>query len=314
MILRPLPGDLLDHLAELTGNEYKVWTYYYLRSDGNLQCHPSNQTIEEKTGLSERTVKGCKRHLIKKGWLGYTGDYKQPRRGNSNHSNTGEFAVPVMEVRLPWMPDWSAIVQNVSLTIGQKLPAGYGYGSGFGCVSPLTSVSDSHYEAAAPPCSTSKEKGKSKPENPEPTPEPTATPSRLMVNPKVRMAMDGTPWPEGFNVWLNKDRLEWLEAHGEEGRKQGRMVEKSSQKTVEPVVRDGKPKATPTALLNPPGSAAPPTPRRDPYADDPIRCRNGCSSRSYPVYRDKLCRSCYEDERRPSSIETTAPLDNWEEL
>src|ERR1035441_8596669 len=97
--LRHLPTDLRDHLGELTGNEYKVWTAYYLRTgDFDLTAHPSNQTIEQDTGLSNRTVKTSKAELISKGWLGYTGDYKQPRHAE------GTYAVPVMEVRLPWRP------------------------------------------------------------------------------------------------------------------------------------------------------------------------------------------------------------------
>ena len=93
--MKPLPDDFIDHLTELTGNELKVWMYYYLRANDDLLCHPSNETIAAKTELSERTVKVCKAALIQKGWLVYTGDYKQPRMAG------GTYAVPIMEVRLP---------------------------------------------------------------------------------------------------------------------------------------------------------------------------------------------------------------------
>ena len=123
--LRPLPTDLRDHLGELTGNEYKVWTAYYLRTgDFDLTAHPSNRTIEQDTGLSNRTVKTSKAGLISKGWLGYTGDYKQPRHAE------GTYAVPVMEVRLPWRPNWSAVLTDLSMayetfqTVVQNLPHG----------------------------------------------------------------------------------------------------------------------------------------------------------------------------------------------
>src|SRR5579872_3809611 len=108
--IKPLPIDLRDHLGELTGNEFKVWMYYYLLT-GNFDptSHPSNQTIEAHTGISKDTVKTCKARLRVKGWLAYTGDYKQPRLPK------GRFDVPVMEVRLPWKHDWSAVVADASL-------------------------------------------------------------------------------------------------------------------------------------------------------------------------------------------------------
>jgi hypothetical protein len=305
--LRPLPTDLRDHLGELTGNEYKVWTAYYLRTgDFDLTAHPSNQTIEQDTGLSNRTVKTSKAGLISKGWLGYTGDYKQPRHAE------GTYAVPVMEVRLPWRPDWSSVVVDLSMaydtfrTVVQNLPHGTvvqnlhpeGYGSGSIGLGLDSSFSSLQGRGAAPPCSnTSKEKIEAKPPNLEPTAKPTpvmamAEKSEGRVK-KARYAPDGAPWPNAFDSWTNGERLEWLEAHGWE---QGRMVEAPSQKTVETTAGDRKPTATPTPLLNPPGSAAPP---------------NG------------YCRRCGEPDdfcycQRPGSIENTEDnrrdLDNWEEL
>ena len=89
MSVKPLPGDLLQHLHELTGNELKIWIYYYLRSGDELTCYSSNDTVESTTGLSLRTIKVCKRNLIARGWLHYTGDSMQPRNG-------GQYAVPVL--------------------------------------------------------------------------------------------------------------------------------------------------------------------------------------------------------------------------
>jgi hypothetical protein len=266
--LRPLPTDLRDHLGELTGNEYKVWTAYYLRTgDFDLTAHPSNQTIEQDTGLSNRTVKTSKARLISKGWLGYTGDYKQPRHAE------GTYAVPVMEVRLPWRPDWSTVLIDSSMaydtfqTVVQNLPHGTvvqnlhpeGYGSGSIGLGLDSSFSSLHVRGASPPCSTSKEKIEAKPANLEPTAKPTpvmamAEKSEGRVK-KARFAPDGTPWPAHFDSWTNGERLEWLEGHGW---KQDRRVEPASQRTVESVARDGKPTATTTPLLNPPSSAAPP--------------------------------------------------------
>ena len=122
--IKPLPTDLRDHLAELSGNEFKVWMAYYLRTGNfDLTSHPGNETIEEDTGICNDTVKTCKASLRAKGWLTYTGDYKQPRRPG------GRFAVPVMEVKVPWRPDWSAVVTDVSMaydaiTVVEKITHG----------------------------------------------------------------------------------------------------------------------------------------------------------------------------------------------
>ena len=232
--LRPLPTDLRCHLAELTGNEYKIWTAYYLRTgDYDLTSHPSNETIAKDTGLADRTVKTSKAGLRAKGWLVYTGDYKQPR------SAEGVYAVPIMEVRLPWRPDWSAVVMDVSTaydaftTVVQKVTHGtvvqnlhpegsIGFGLGLGLDFP--SLSPSTIVRGAPhPVGKEGEKQETeaKPENLKPTPEPKPTPTPA----KVRCAADGTPWPEGFDSWpKNADRLIWLEAHGHKfgGGKQGK--------------------------------------------------------------------------------------------
>jgi hypothetical protein len=59
--IKPLPTDLRDHLAELSGNEMKVWMAYYLRTGNyDLTSYPDNETIERDTGICHDTVKTCK--------------------------------------------------------------------------------------------------------------------------------------------------------------------------------------------------------------------------------------------------------------
>jgi hypothetical protein len=308
--LRPLPTDLRDHLSELTGNEYKVWTVYYLRTgDYDLTSHPSNETIGKDTGLTNRTVKTSKAGLRAKGWLAYTGDYKQPR------SAEGVYAVPVMEVRLPWKPDWSAVVMDVSTaydaftTVVQKVTHGtvvqnlhpegsigfgVGLGSDFSSSSPSTIVRGAPHPIVKE--GERKTEAKSKPENLEPTPEPKPTPTPV----KVRCAPDGTPWPSGFDSWMNARRLRWLEAHGW---KQGRMAEASPQKTSTVVDREGTPTATatPTPLHDPPGSAVPPIP-------DCVRCGELCAIQQ----GEWVCHGCHL--RQPVVRPPEPELDNWDEL
>ena len=311
--IRPLPIDLRDHLAELTGNELKVWMAYYLHTgDSDLTSHPGNETIEEDTGICNDTVKTCKASLRAKGWLAYTGDYKQPRRPG------GKFAVPVMEARLPWRPDWSTVVTDVSMvyeaiTVVEKTTPGTvvenfhpeGSSSCSGSGSSSSSLSSS---CAVTPSDSSKSESpkgvpqqnekieaKSKPENLEPEPTPIGLRGQKANGQakKVRYAPDGTPWPNDFDSWENEERLSWLGAHGW---KQDRGVDAASQETVQVIDKYRKPKATATPLLHPPSSAAPP---------------------------DGYCRRCGEPDdfcycQRPVSIENTEDnrrdLDNWEEL
>jgi hypothetical protein len=300
--LRPLPTDLRDHLSELTGNEFKVWTAYYLRTgDYDLTSHPSNETIEKDTGLTKRTVKTSKAGLRATGWLAYTGDYKQPR------SAEGVYAVPVMEVRLPWRPDWSAVVLDVNTaydaftTVVQKVTHGtevqnlHPEGSiGLGLDLDSSSLSPSTIVRGAPhPVGKEGEKQETeaKPENLKPTPEPKPTPTPD----KVRCAPDGTPWPEGFDSWTNARRLHWLGVHGW---KQGRMAEASSQAS-RVVDREGKPTAIATPLHDSPDSATPPIP-------DCVRCDEPCT-----IQRGEwVCHACHL--RQP--VVQPPELDNWDEL
>jgi hypothetical protein len=309
--LRPIPTDLRDHLSELTGNEYKVWTAYYLRTgDFGLRANPGNSTVEKDTGLSNRTVKTSKAGLIGKGWLGYTGDYKQPRQAE------GTYAVPVMEVRLPWRSDWSAVVidfnmaYNTFQTVVQNLPHGavvqnlHPEGSDSGSIGLDLDSSSLHVRGASPPCGTSKDKieAKSKPENLEPDPEPKPTPVMAMAKgsdgqvKKARYTPDGTPWPLLFNSWTNGERLNWLEAHGW---KQHRMVHTSSQKTPRSAVADGQPTPTATSLHDPPGSATPP---------NCVRCHEPCVTQE----GEWVSHRCHL--RQPVLRRPEPELDNWDEL
>jgi hypothetical protein len=219
-----------------------------------------------------------------------------------------------MEVRLPWRPDWSAVVMDLSMaydtfqtvvqnlhhgTVVQNLhPEGSGSGSiGLGLDSSFSSL---HVRGASPPCSTSKEKIETKPSNLEPTPKPTpvmamAEKSETRVN-KARLAPDGTPWPLQFDSWTNGERLQWLGAHGW---KQASMVDGSSQETIRPVDRNGKPTAT--TLPRPPGSATPPIPNC-------VRCHEPCAAQQ----GEWVCHRCHL--RQPVLRRPEPEFDNWDEL
>jgi hypothetical protein len=92
----------------------------YLSTGDALTAHPSIETLAAHTGLSDRTIKVCKRRLVIKKWMAYTGESKQPRSGH------GHFGVPVMELRLPWEPDWAVVVADMSMafTVVQNLHHG----------------------------------------------------------------------------------------------------------------------------------------------------------------------------------------------
>lgn len=195
--IKPLPVDFRYHLLELSGSELQVWMFYYLSTGDELTAHPSIETLAAYTGLSDRTIKVCKRRLVIKKWMAYTGESKQPRSGH------GHFGVPVMELRLPWEADWAVVVADMSMafTVVQNLhhgetaeihgganfsppsvvqtlhPEGSSSVSGYGSPSVSTScaVSSSDSDSGNPVSpsearSESKEMGKPKPTNPEPTP------------------------------------------------------------------------------------------------------------------------------------------------
>jgi hypothetical protein len=179
--IKPLPIDLRDHLSEVTGNEFKVWMAYYLRTgDYDLTSHPGNQTIEQETGICNDTVKTCKASLRAKGWLAYTGDFRRPRKGNPSHNGGGQFAVPVMAVRLPWRDDWSVVVMDASTAYNtlQTMVENFhpeGSGSNSSSSSATHTLSDSNKGSVPNPVCESKNKieAKSKPENLKSEPKPT---------------------------------------------------------------------------------------------------------------------------------------------
>ena len=206
--------------------------------------------------------------------------------------------MPVMEVRLTWKPDWSAVVMDVSTaydaftTAAQKVTHGtvvqnlhpegsIGLGLGldldFSSLSPSTSVRGAPHPMQE---EGEKQKTEAKPENLEPTPEPKPTPTPA----KVRYAKDGTPWPAEFNSWRNEDRLTWLAAHGW-GNKQGKDGKTSWRKT--PAAEAGKEKPH----AHPPRSAPPPNPMI-PCKNEPT-CNAAAPARSIErVFPDGYCPDC----------------------
>ena len=218
--------------------------------------------------------------------------------------------------------------QTLGTTPNSATP-NFGYegsiGFGLGCIGfdlPSFSTYTSGYGAASPPQNDvyEEQRGKSKAETLEPeTLEPKPTPKAAKG--KVKCASDGTHYPEDFNSWLNKERLEWLRDHGYKasGSKQIRMVDTASQKTEKPVQKDGKPE---TFLAPAPHSAAPPpTWYSHPWLftkeirDAELKNRRPedfCSNGHYTGGFDDECDSTC----RPISIEPTEAKseDNWESL
>jgi hypothetical protein len=239
MKLMPLPTEFRNHLLELTGNELQVWLFYYLSAGESLTSYPSNETIATHTGLSERTVKLCKRRLIMKGWMSYTGQSKQPRSAH------GHFDVPVMELRLPWLPEWKMTVAAFAeaATVVQMLhhgeegeevsdchrgedfappsvvqslhPEGLCSGCGSACSSVYISGCASGKldldSAQLRPPKEESEKQNQKTEKPKTNPSPAH-------GRKVRLGKDGKPYPLDFDSWSVERRLEWSDAHNKCGR------------------------------------------------------------------------------------------------
>ena len=80
-------------------------------------------------------------------------------------------------------------------------------GSGLG-----TGTSTGEPDPATPGLPSTPEGLEAKPENPEPTPSAVSgvVPNK---NRKTKTAPDGVPYPDGFNDWSNKKRLDWLQEH-----------------------------------------------------------------------------------------------------
>jgi hypothetical protein len=229
--IRPIPTDFRDHLSELTGNNLKVWLHFYCSTGDDLTSYLSNETIATYTGLSVGTVKACKRRLVAKGWMVYTGDAIQPR------DRRGQFDVPVMELRLPWRPEWIVTVgavaeayeavqalhheeqgiqlapshrgaKSVPPSVVQNLPP---EGSDSCSGSDLCSGSYSFSVSSTGSCSQlliPPHGGKAKKQNIKPQ-----TKTNSKTNSKTKTAKDGTSWPHGFDAWRPVHRTIWLDEH-----------------------------------------------------------------------------------------------------
>lgn len=117
--LKPIPDEACRHLAEVSGNELKVWMCYYGHANDEGTAFLSDETLSQETGMSPNTVQSCKKALRGKGWLAYTGDVKQPRKAGS------KFDVPVMQVLVAgkpltkfWVTEESTVTQS---TVTQNL-------------------------------------------------------------------------------------------------------------------------------------------------------------------------------------------------
>lgn len=87
-------------LGELTGNEFKVWMYFWLRTAGELTSFPGNKTIAAELNISVDTVKEAKRGLREKGW---TTKESQRRRAD------GTMSTVVEKTHLPWVEKPTAV-------------------------------------------------------------------------------------------------------------------------------------------------------------------------------------------------------------
>lgn len=99
MPFKKLPTDMRDHLAELTGNELKVWLYLHLRTGKEGTAFPSNQTIANAVGLNRETVKIAKKGLRSKGW---SAKVMQRKRDD------GSFSTVVEKTSFPWQVSTAA--------------------------------------------------------------------------------------------------------------------------------------------------------------------------------------------------------------
>jgi hypothetical protein len=99
-----IPVELRNHLAELAGNELKVWMCYLTHANDESTAFLSDKTLGDETGLSQCTIQSSKKSLREKHWLGYTGDVKQGRGNRSHNPDSNKFDVPVMRVLLAGQP------------------------------------------------------------------------------------------------------------------------------------------------------------------------------------------------------------------
>ncbi len=229
MIL-PLPTSFRDHQRELSGNELQVWMQYYLHTDLELTAFLSNEALVDATGVGIVTVKLCKASVIKKGWLVSTG---QTRKGQ------GQYDVNVMQVKLPWLPDWKATVvdysyfgsvlggldrgtESVPPTVVQNL-----YPEGSSALASAVASAPAGDSDSARDSTSSRVASllKTKQTKPKPTAtESTSSPVPLKPG-KIRLAKDGTPYPPDFFSWpSNTDRTVWLAQHDPDPKVQAELA------------------------------------------------------------------------------------------
>ena len=280
--------DMVKKYGKQKYTLWTIWTYMKWRSSNDFFTLPEN-LVREDLGIDINVLRAARAILVKEGWL----------KKDVLRDTGGEYLTRTWLVTAPPSVYHSLGTEppRVFTTEGKSPYSGSCSDSCSGSPSPSSSC-------AATPSDSSKSESpkgvpqhnekigpKSKPENLEPKPTPVGLHGQKTNGQakKVRYAPDGTPWPNDFDSWTNGERLQWLGAHGWE---QDRGVDASSQETVQVIDRYRNPTSNATPLLNPPSSAVPP---------------NGyCPQCSEP---DDFC-YC----QRPVSIETTAPLDNWEEL
>jgi hypothetical protein len=256
--------ELQNHLNEIAGNELKLWTYIFQHDENT--AYAANETLGNVTGLSVRTIKVCKRSLRKKGWLVTVG-FVQPRNG-------GEYPVPVEKAVMPWVaesqvqnlhPADPAQVQNLPLSQVQNLHPEVSYCSSVSVSSSVSSSSTAGVSSSpsAPVKGMEEQSGNQEPSNHQPKP---------------KAAPDGTPWPDSFDSWPNRERLLWLASHqAVAGDKQPRSQRKGMAQTP---------------LAQPPGSAFPPG------ATEPNYCRE-CGNDI--LFGMNLCADCRANPSEPKA-------------
>jgi helix-turn-helix protein len=110
-----------DRLGELTGNELKVWMYFWLTTAGELTAFPGNKTIASDLKIDVDTVKAAKKSLRAKGWTS---------RESQRVRDDGGLSTIVEKVHLPWGGNSTGgrgkistegVVEDSHLPMGEKL-------------------------------------------------------------------------------------------------------------------------------------------------------------------------------------------------
>jgi hypothetical protein len=211
---------LCERLQALTGNEIKVWLAYLRHADKLAgTAYLGNEAAAGETNLNVDTVKSCKRSLIAKNWLAYTGDAKQPRNPSRR------FEVPVMQLLVAGEPlsnfDIPAVVEKIthaegavveSAVDGNFPPEGYGSGS-VSSFEVTVSVNDIDNCDSLPKLENETQtksktkttpdpaKGQSIPSDQKGLDTKVPPPAAPTAKGKPKAAKDGTPYPDGFDKW-----------------------------------------------------------------------------------------------------------------